>query len=1000
MSPFAVANMRCVEITWEALLEGTLSADERGRVQSHVAGCAACRHRLAEQTHTHQSSVVPEPPFARKAGADAEPPQLIGRRYHLLGLLGQGGMGQVFRVLDRLTGQLVALKLVALRTALSPGAPHQPETPQRQRSFLPGSTLAATADGAPARGHLAALAQEFRTLATLRHPNIISVLDYGFDCGRPYFTMELLPEAQPLLPFAADAPQKVQLELLVQLLRALGYLHRRGVLHRDLKPSNILITQGPTGPTVKLLDFGLATSSQATLGQRGGTLLYMPPEVLLGGAATEASDLYAVGVMAYQMLVGRHPFSSADSPASRLAQLLHAEPDLSPLLPKLQPIIGRALSKTPEQRQADTASLLQELASALDLTLPHEPVAVRDSYLVAARFTGREVELQTLAQALTEARVSRGAAWLVGGESGVGKSRLISELRSLALIDGVLVVRGQAVANVRTAYQLWEPVLQVLALHVELDELEASVLGAILPNLAALRGRPVASPPELDAQGMRLRLLRVLRTLVERAPWPVLLLLEDLQWADAESLALLAQVSSDLGSRPLLIVASYRNDEAPRLPAGLPAMQVLPLTRLSRLAMAELCESMLGRSGRDTALLDLMERETEGNSFFVVEVLRALAEESGSLGSIGQHPLPKRVFTGGIENILGRRLLRVPAHAQEFLRLAAVSGRQLDGAALGRAYPQLDVLIEHCAEAGVLEMHEQRWHFSHDKLREQLLRGLDEKERCGLHERIAQILEEVYPGSTTPAAQVAHHYHQAAQLDKAARFYALAGSVALSRGAPAEAATALEQALALHEQLTVPQLEQVQVWRRLTQARYSLGELSATDRALRQVCRLAGQPLPTTTLKLSQALGRQLTQLAARSVGVERRLTLGAKSDDERTLRHEVMLALTVTEIYIWLSQPELMLLCTLWGLNLAAALGATAEYTLSRAGLALLLSLTPLSELGVRYLNRGPLALGTTGEIAALRSQTFVALHQGRPQEAADCAAQAVAAARAQKDA
>jgi predicted ATPase len=108
----------------------------------------------------------------------------------------------------------------------------------------------------------------------------------------------------------------------------------------------------------------------------------------------------------------------------------------------------------------------------------------------------------------------------------------------------------------------------------------------------------------------------VLREVVERSRDPVLILLEDLQWADAESLALLAQVSADLASVPLLVVASYRDDEAPRLPADLPATQALRLERFDRRGVARLCASMLGPRAADDRLVDLVARETEGDAYF------------------------------------------------------------------------------------------------------------------------------------------------------------------------------------------------------------------------------------------------------------------------------------------------------------------------------------------------------------------------------------------------
>src|SRR5262249_45005388 len=133
-----------------------------------------------------------------------------------------------------------------------------------------------------------ALAREFQTLASLRHPNIISVLDYGFDQERqPFFTMDLLENAPILTEYGSKLPLEDQVKLLVDVLQALKYLHRRGILHRDLKPANILVAN----EQAKVLDFGLAMTHRESAehtSTTSGTLGYMAPEVLRGYPATES----------------------------------------------------------------------------------------------------------------------------------------------------------------------------------------------------------------------------------------------------------------------------------------------------------------------------------------------------------------------------------------------------------------------------------------------------------------------------------------------------------------------------------------------------------------------------------------------------------------------------------------------------------------------------------------------------------------------------------------
>ena len=377
--------------------------------------------------------------------------------------------------------------------------------------------------------------------------------------------------------------------------------------------------------------------------------------------------------------------------------------------------------------------------------------------------------------------------------------------------------------------------------------------------------------------------------------------------------------------------------------------------------------------------------------------MRALAEEAGALAEIGRCGLPQRSFAGGIEQVLARRLERVPAQALELLQHAAVMGRQLDLAVLATLYPERDVLIQQCADYGVLDVHEQRWRFCHDKLRERLLVNLSPSAQRALHGQIADAIEQTYSEHALPMAQLARHHHQAQHAAKAAHYYSLAGAAALTRGAPAEAATLLEHAVTLQQEVRAPLLSRAKVWRCLAQARYSLGHLHATDQALRQVCSLVGCPLPEGPVALTRELLIQAAVQLLRLTGLRRSYSHAQAA--RRALDGELLQALLVQEIYVWLCQPGLTLLCSLRGLELAEALDAPPQRTYFRAAIAFLLSFTRLGGVGLRYLEQAPPPAGTVAEIDALRIQTIVALHRGHLPEAGAWATQAVARARAQKD-
>ncbi len=712
----------------------------------------------------------------------------VGNRYVLEDMLGEGGMGAVYRAFDRLTGQPVALKQVmVLNNGLDFSSPLEAGDSTDFRLML---------------------VQEFKTLASLRHPNIISVLDYGFDNSRqPYFTMDLLENASPITKVQAGPSR---LDLVVQVVQALDYLHRRGIIHRDLKPDNVLVV----AEKVKLLDFGLAIArGQAVDTLSAGTLAYMSPEQLNGDPATEVSDLYALGLIAYEIFAGRYPFQNHHT-AALITEMLTILPDFSVLGldERLVMVLTKLLAKDPRDRYQNAHEVLIAFAEATGKKeLFRETDAIRESFLQAADFVGRDEELQQLTSALDDVLNGSGSAWLVAGESGVGKSRLLDELRTHALVNGTLVLRGQATREGGAPYTLWRDVLRYLCLQTELSDFEAGVIKPLVPDIGALLDRTVPDLadllPDLDPQATQRRLLKVLEDILRRAAdeQPMVIILEDLHWT-SESLAILERLScavtkscADGEMIPLLIVASYRDDERPNLPDNLPEMRILKLERLGEQAIADLSVSMLGEAGRQRPVVDLIRRETEGNVFFIVEVVRALVEEAGQLDRVGKLTLPQSVFAEGMKTVIQRRLSRVPAHARPLLNTAAVAGRQLDVPLLRAISGQasLDRWLHLCADAAVLEVQDERWRFAHDKLRDAVLDALEKAERVTLHRQIAEAIEVTHPNDSSYVAALARHWRGAGDVKKEGYYVLEAGLQAMQMSAYPEARAFFERGLEL-----------------------------------------------------------------------------------------------------------------------------------------------------------------------------------------------------------
>lgn len=638
----------------------------------------------------------------------------FANRYELGSLLGEGGMGRVYAATDRLTGKAVALKQV----------------------YIPSTMLDFNSRTDYSESNVA-LAHEFQVLAALRHPHIISVLDYGFDMqgnvAVPFFTMNLLEGAQTITAAAKGRDLQGRIDLIVQTLLALDYLHRRGILHRDLKPGNILVSDD----NVRLLDFGLALDRRQRHeeGEIVGTLAYLAPELLSSKQPSVQSDLFAVGVIAIEMLSGIHPFESKGGARQMIQNILLASIDFDALdLPsELVPLLDRLTQKQPNSRHESARAVIHEICDALSLPYPSETAALRESILQSAQFIGRVEELERLKAAFQETQSHFGTAWLVGGESGVGKSRLLSELRTYALVNGALVLHGEALSNGDDPYYIWRDPVRQLLLSQEVSEHEATILKAVVPDIATLLQRPVPEAAAVaDSEQGQTQIRNTIVQLFERNPHPTLLILEDIQWTPTDTLA---QLLSIVERSALMVLASYRDDEAPDLKERLSHMQHMRLERLDENEVAALALSMVGTVAEQPRLLKLINDESEGNVFFLVEVMRALAEEAGSLDDIGRESLPAKVFAGGIQQIIQRRLDRVPDAGRPLLRLAAVIGRNINPTILRKAIdilPQYDPQmpledwLQLCNNAAVFTVAETQWRFAHDKLREHLLDHLPE----------------------------------------------------------------------------------------------------------------------------------------------------------------------------------------------------------------------------------------------------------------------------------
>ncbi|WP_277212264.1 serine/threonine-protein kinase [Isoptericola croceus] len=286
----------------------------------------------------------------------------LGERYRLTRQVAVGGMGEVWVADDGYLGRDVAVKVL--------------------REEFTGN-----------EDFLKRLRTEARNSAALSHPNIAQMYDYGEQDGAGYLVMELVlgePLADLLEREPVVAPRKL-LPILSATARGLHHAHRAKVIHRDVKPGNILLEHDGRG--VKITDFGVSlAANQATMTATGmvmGTAQYLSPEQAVGQAATAASDLYALGIVAYEATAGKRPFTGSTPVDIAVAHVNSAVPPLPPTVhPGLTDVIMRMLAKDPNKRPASGAALADEL-DALAREIAEDPLGARSRAARRAARTGR-----------------------------------------------------------------------------------------------------------------------------------------------------------------------------------------------------------------------------------------------------------------------------------------------------------------------------------------------------------------------------------------------------------------------------------------------------------------------------------------------------------------------------------------------------------------------------------------------------------------------------------
>jgi diguanylate cyclase (GGDEF)-like protein len=693
---------------------------------------------------------------------------------------------------------------------------------------------------------------EVKVISKLDHPNIIKFHATGDYNGIPYLVTEVLEgdSLAGLLQKGVKFTTNETLSLAGKIAEALHCVHSHNIIHRDVKPSNIFIVNSATEqPEIKLLDFGLAhimeLSDFDNEHDMSGTFAYMSPEAtgIIRKPLDERSDLYSVGVIFYYLLTERLPFQSSNT-----AELLHriaamkAAPlhKLNPHLPDvIVRIVNRLLAKDQDERYQSAKGLLYDIKRFLqgkqDFVIGEKDRnELRLTY--QTKLVGREEELTRIKKLINRAARKQGSICLIGGEPGVGKTRLVKAIKEYVYIRGYTkgevfieshcIARENKIPYQSFSHALDEFIQKITRAGIEERTKEterirklAGELGAVLiklnPNLKELLG-PVPDLQALEPEKENIRFIITAASFIcnlVREDQVCILFLDDLQWADEGSLRLLEHIETRIDTSNLLIIGTYRINEvderhgltrikqnAQNRKNCLIDIQVTPLTqdRIHNMVANLLKE----QHDQVKEVAQYISNKTGGNPFFTITLLKELVEQNALIREQGvcridQKKVNSLHLPNNIIDMLLRRTKNMSEELEQLLKISSIIGKEFKLYLLYSLIEKDTViimdLIDQAVRKNLLEYSlsdRGSVQFAHDRIREAFLAKITERERREYHLKISRFLLKQYKGKEDKILfELTYHLMEGGDEEKGVEYALRAGAKARADHAHQDAIT-------------------------------------------------------------------------------------------------------------------------------------------------------------------------------------------------------------------
>jgi predicted ATPase len=751
---------------------------------------------------------------------------MIGKtisHYRIIEKIGEGGMGLVYKAEDVKLNRTVALKIPPLSVM---------QDKDKKARFL----------------------REAQTCAALDHPNITRI--YGVDefQGQDFICMELVP-GKTLAQILKDGTLSISdvVDIALQVCSALSQAHQKNIIHRDIKPENIKRTESGV---VKVMDFGIAKFlDTVTLTKEGeilGTVAYMSPQQAVGDEIDSRSDIFSLGTVIYELLTGKLPFIG-EQPIAVVYSLLNEEPlrirELKENIPiELEQIVFKALRKDPRDRYQNISEMQKDIDSFKDFLegkketlelVATEKVFKEPREELRSDLVGREDDLEFLKEYLQKMLLQEGNTVFVAGEAGIGKTRIVQELANYAREKKVRYLIGRCIMGEGSLP--YQPFVEIIGKYLQLKEIkrEKDLETFITERLPLLSGRMTILKVFLNvSQADESILIRkeqlwdAITKLIENISEerPVLIHLDDVHWADESSLQLLYYLARHSRDSKIMIVCTYRPEDVIEVEPEHPLVSIqremgreglyqeIRLQRLREDDIKQMVISVFPGFDFNHNLMRMLHKETEGNPFFVLEILKLLKGEGIVEKENGKWALKKDIEEISIPNrvydVVVRRVSKLDQAEKEILEVAAVDGEMFESGSISNClnYDRIFILktLQHLEKNHhLIQARERKYKFDHTKIREILYENIIPELRVEYHMLLGEFYRKNYQAKEDYAPIIAHHLYEGEEKEEALPYLIRAGDASARLFANQNALDYFQKAQEILEMQTVIEEDQL-----------------------------------------------------------------------------------------------------------------------------------------------------------------------------------------------